>query len=600
MSENNNRKHSKWLVMVYLAGDNNLSAFSIAFMQQLEAAEYGHHVRVVAGFDSPTPWPKGARYLEIKRYRDPSNPYKGMKWPLHNDLIQPGHIVVSPDFCECEPRRAKAPDEPIAEEALARFLDWVQRYYAADRYMLIVFGHGTLVAGNTFLADTNPPSYLKLTEFCDILEDHFEDKIDILAFDNCVMNGIETAVQLGRKVDYTLGSQGLMLANGWPVKEIIEAVGSHYRREPKYIAEQVLRACARNLLDFALMERSSEQAICDLTKFGKDDALITSVKGLSTKLREGLQFIYIKGEPVLLFPVVRDLVRLARLEAQSYWSETFVDLYDFAALLLDKCNDYVAMLEGMMRSVFPDILEDLTTTVKVYFTPWPLIKILTDIAYWCRQITEVFRCGEIVPYRYYVGPQMQYSNGISIYFPWTLPEGPITFEPENEWEPKPQNYYLMTPFEEYKTYRFASCEYGDWSQFLEAFFRATLRNVRVVEYDYTEDDRNLRFFNKIPRAENERVTPVIDLQKSSSSTGEPDDSDYFQVKNYPRRFYISPADCKRRMDIYGINGKGQPTEAEVTDKPCKVSYLGWNIRGLLAEVVDLPKWNRGNEKDPCA
>ena len=34
-----------------------------------------------------------------------------------------------------------------------------------------------------------------------------------------------------------------------------------------------------------------------------------------------------------------DAVRLARLEAQAYWDETFVDLYDFCELLLRRCRD---------------------------------------------------------------------------------------------------------------------------------------------------------------------------------------------------------------------------------------------------------------------
>ncbi len=75
------KKYSEWLVMVYLAGDNNLSAYSIAFLQELEAAlcnvplnECNRRARVVAAFDSPTPLPKGARYLEINRDKDPANP----------------------------------------------------------------------------------------------------------------------------------------------------------------------------------------------------------------------------------------------------------------------------------------------------------------------------------------------------------------------------------------------------------------------------------------------------------------------------------------------------------------------------------------------
>ena len=69
------RKKSKWLVMIYLAGDNNLSASSIALLQELEAARHNRHVRVLAGFDSATPIPKGARYVEIKRHREEPSPF---------------------------------------------------------------------------------------------------------------------------------------------------------------------------------------------------------------------------------------------------------------------------------------------------------------------------------------------------------------------------------------------------------------------------------------------------------------------------------------------------------------------------------------------
>ena len=69
-------QRSNWLIMVYLAGDNNLSPYSIAFLQQLEEAnkelgreEANKYARVVAAYDSPTPLPKGARYLEIKRHQ---------------------------------------------------------------------------------------------------------------------------------------------------------------------------------------------------------------------------------------------------------------------------------------------------------------------------------------------------------------------------------------------------------------------------------------------------------------------------------------------------------------------------------------------------
>ena len=600
------RKRSEWLIMVYLAGDNNLSASSIGFLQELEAAKHDKDVRVVAGFDPSIPLPRGARYLEIKRHLDPENPpnpfQKRMDWPLHNDLMAPGHVVVSPDFCNRQP--TQHPQEPVADVALARFFDWVRKYYKARKYMLILFGHGPLVAGNTFLMDTTPPSYLKLTDFSKILKKHFGKKLNILACNNCVMNGIETATQLYGQVDYMIGSQGLMLVNGWPFRKIIEEVVDHYDEHPASIAENVLKVCARNLLDFTLMERSSEQAIIDVNKFGRERVLLHAIRELSDALQDGLGFLPAPHEGELKYPIVRDVVRLARLEAQAYWAEQFVDLYDFCELLLLRCNDVLCNLQTLVQQLFMDCIpkcapgfQEKSLAIKACLDKWPPIPILRKIATACKKIIGIFQEHHIVTRAYYVCPQLQYSHGVSIYFPWTLPEGPITFEPFGSDEP-----ILMTPFDQYKEYKFGKSDYGNWVATLEKFFRATLRNVRRVEYEYKED-KDVFFRGEVIKDPGrlERSTPAIDLLKSGTSSGDEDDFDFPRIKNYPRRFYLSPADCKRRMTIVGPGGEAeQATNENVIANPGQVSYLGWNLRGFVAEVIGLePGAEFTEENFPC-
>jgi len=334
-----------WTIMVYLAGDNNLSANSIAILQDLEEANRNCDVRVVAGYDSSAPFHKGARYLEIQHRRYQGN-YE-IDWGLHNDMVYPpGHLVVAPDFCNDQPATIKPASEPTAPEALSRFLYWVLKHHRARRHMLILFGHGVLVAGNTFLADTTPPSFLRLNEFADIIDNHFgpateEDTeytkphLDILACDNCVMNSVEGAYAISDNVDYVIGSQDLMLAVGWPFRKIIQAVQQEPRAPTKTVSRRVLKACARRLLDYSLMERSSEQAVCDLTKLREGD-LYEEIRRLADVLKRGLEIDNSSHQPA--HPEVVDAVRLARLEAEAYWDETFVDLYDFCELLLKRCS----------------------------------------------------------------------------------------------------------------------------------------------------------------------------------------------------------------------------------------------------------------------
>jgi cysteine peptidase C11 family protein len=582
-ADTHKKKKSEWLVMIYLAGDNNLSANSIALLQDLEAARHTRNVRVLAAFDSATPIPKGARYVEIKRHRDEPNAFaRRMDWPLHNDLVTPGHIVVNPDFC-CPPGTAHPPSEETIASALGRFLDFARRHYKAKRYMLILFGHGTLVAGNTFLADTQPPSYLKLDDLAEILHCHFGRKLDILGFDNCAMNGIETAVQLHGLVDFTIGSQGLMLTVGWPFRRIIETVSDHHSWDSKRLSEAILRVCARNVLDFTFMERSTDQSICNINKFGQSGRIVSAVKGLSGALQKGL---VVDRSGQVVFPIVRDVVRLARLDAQAFFGELFVDLYDFCELLILRANDVLKSFTEFEK--FLSKVETKTDAEKEAFKRkllgWGQLAELEKIVIIAQKVLDVFVTGGIVPRAYYVGPKVQYSHGISIFFPLTLPEGPFTFEPVEGSGAEPEEYEFITPFEVYEDYLFAGEHYGDWARCLIAFFKATLRDVRREDNCYATDKE---VFFKQERMPGERVVPAVDLQKTDSNTAE-DELQGSPIKNYPRRFYISPADCTRKLPVFGLSRSPEPDDNNVVEEPGRVSYLGWNIRGLVAEAIGLP------------
>ncbi|MDQ3802627.1 MAG: clostripain-related cysteine peptidase [Acidobacteriota bacterium] len=626
----------KWLVMIYLAGDNNLSANSIAVLQDLISAHPPRdQVRVVACFDPNTPRPRGARYVVINSSDDNT---RTPCWPLHNDLVPfdgiPGHPVTAPDFCETEdPPEPLTITEPVAREGLSRFLQFALRRYwePGMKTMLILYGHGSAVAGNTFLADDNPPSFLRLTELAEVMARHFGDpsgtpKLDILACDNCMMNGIEIAHQLRQRVNYLLGSQGLMLAVGWPFRKIIKAIVQNVQKgykEPKDIAHTILRVCARNLIDFSLMDRSSEQAVCDLTTLSRPQNVVTAVRRLSAAMQDGLEFDH-RGE--LLYPAIRDAIWLARHEAQGFWAETFVDLYDFCELLLRHCNEAisrpVALIERLLelgtiqwvKKNGPDPGEIKEALVRAD----PGLRLFRRIAERCWDVLKEFE-GEhkFVNCAYYVGPDLQYSHGVSIYFPWTLPQDPIIFEPVGgtpgrgsggnyglSWVSfdkvgrPPDDYILRTAFDEYKNYDFARNQVGAWAAFLEKFFRATLRNVRRFDFEYKEGTDS-RFVDPLAQRERERFVPPADvnLQKSGSDNDSEEDCICPTIKNYPRRFYLSPADCQRRCPLppHAVHTE----DAADPKDPC-ASYLGWNIRGLLASVIKLYVNTSSVADDQCS
>src|SRR5689334_15586955 len=256
----------KWTVMVYLAGDNNLTANCIEVLQQLESVKYNDSICVLACFDSNTPWPKGSRYLAINSPRDHAK--NGLDWGIHNDLIPPNqrnHAFTPPSFCDdAVPVNGQHMRRPEVAEGLRRFVTWAMtKNEPSKRYMLILYGHGPVVAGQSFLAQDNPPSSLLLGDLKKILAGHFNGgrKLDILACQNCVMNGVETAYEVRDQVHYMIGSQGLVLASGWPYERIFSAISDKPDAPTDEVAKKLLKACARNLLDYSVMDRSSEQSL---------------------------------------------------------------------------------------------------------------------------------------------------------------------------------------------------------------------------------------------------------------------------------------------------------------------------------------------------
>lgn len=567
------KEKPKWTIMVYLGGDNNLTPNCISVLQQLEAVEYSKDVCVLACFDSNTPWPKGSRYLAINcRRRSVRN---CIDWEIHNDLIPPNdreHDFRPPDFC-ADAQSPKAP--PLKRtgvaEGLKRFLSWSMKNHDSERYMLILYGHGPLVAGQTFLVRENPHSSLLFEDLQKVLAPHFNprSKLDILACQNCVMNGLETAYEVRDQVDVMIGSQGLVLADGWPYEKIISAIVEKPDAPTREISVKLLKACARNLIDFAVMDRSSEQSACNLRPLGEPGNITTAISEFVETMKKALDFETINGQTLLKYPTIVDAVRLARLEAQSYWGERFVDLYDFCERLLKKCNEAVRAHNTVLKQLGP------RDKLQRRFCATPLVQLLKETISHC--ISLMGKCKELVIGSYYIGPDLQYSHGFSVFFPWTLPDDPYTFVETGD------EHILKTAFETYSEYKFV--KESQWADFLRVFFKATLRRVRRADRTFGLHPNTASLNVGLVYENFDPVEEVLtgDLQKSGSSTGYVDHEVWSYVKNYPRRNYLSPVDCPRKISTSGVQRPG--TQQFPTKTSPAVSYLGWNISGIVREVI---------------
>jgi hypothetical protein len=193
------------------------------------------------------------------------------------------------------------------------------------------------------------------------------------------------------------------LAKGLDVKETLKTVHDF---------------CVRNSYDFQLAGYSFDLCLCDLRKVKQ---ITGPIKSLSSALRKGLSE-----------PESRDLILLAHWDAQSYWEETYIDLYDFCYRLEKRsANAKQSATVEAIRKECSNVMQELAQGDDQ-------LVIKSQIA----------------------GPAYQYSHGLSVFFPWSRP--------------------IINSFwpDDYMKYDF---KITSWREFLVEYFSKTMREPRGSE-----------------------------------------------------------------------------------------------------------------------
>jgi len=134
------------------------------------------------------------------------------------------------------------------------------------------------------------------------------------------------------------------------------------------------------------------------------------------------------------------LIKLAHLESQSYFQETYTDLYDFCLCLKRRCTE----------QPFKNALKEACEKV---------IKALKEEA-----------PDSVVVQSDHFGPMSQYSHGLSIFFPWSRP---VQDEPL---------FLDDNMISRYERYEFTKALGSDsWLSFLDEYFTVTQRKSRDEE-----------------------------------------------------------------------------------------------------------------------
>jgi hypothetical protein len=246
--------HAKWTIMVFMNGDNNLDAYALADFAEIAEVTLNPLVNVViqldriGGNDTNESWGETRRFVMRK----------GLK---------PTRAQSVPNFHE-----ESNMGDP---SALASFVGWGKRSFPAERYMLIIWSHGDgwrrliredssetaksrgriaaeadelllrrqttdskLAALNLMPSslepqfrtisedETNGFDRLYVREIQDGLEAVFKDgrRLDVIGFDACLMQMIETGYAMRNVADVMIGSEELVPLNGWQYDDWLQAL----------------------------------------------------------------------------------------------------------------------------------------------------------------------------------------------------------------------------------------------------------------------------------------------------------------------------------------------------------------------------------------
>ena len=449
----------EWTVMVYLAGDNNLSAECVWSLTEMQKGMSSNKINVIAQFDPNDGLARTRRYEITKEgvilRHDPKDPPKesGDEFPKKLDLFAKdfaswnagtGEVHFGLEsrkanrlairrhkenkFQRIRAERLKAkgqalnaslrPDDfggprhdtdSASPVTLYNFLSFGIQYYPARHYMVVLSGHSAGVEPSYLFRDDSSGTYMTFRQLKVVFEQLHDDltktrvndgrasKIDILGFDTCLMSMAEICCELQGCVDIVIGSETYTPSSGWPYQSILEELGNSMEfadeskpapLSPEELAIKTVDKYFDFYKDYVTAGVSVALSALDVRKA---EGLAPHVKDLAELLTKELRAEHpeLYRKPEKNQRPFTDALLLAHWEAQSYNGEWYVDLIDFCECLIRRypnkniiaaCKRLIAFLKGGGNDNSKD-----------------KFVIASQVS----------------------GPAYQYSNGVSIYFPWS-------------------------------------------------------------------------------------------------------------------------------------------------------------------------------------
>jgi len=444
--------------MFYFGGDNELAPIVIPQLKAIKDAGFEENTDVVVYYDANQHGVPTRLYNVNKERREEGGVRRtrigdgedSFVRNMKEDEIDPQTLVVEGhgDSAKKMAGALKTPDTVKAGDALETFIAYCLENHPAKHYMLFLVGHGMIVGNDAFLPDSHPVSAIKLIQLGKIL-DRFKKgggALELLAMHSCSMSSLEVAYQLRGKARYLMASEGISFVGSWHYRQVLKkafkVINSSAGGDINVgaLAENLFELLLHSGKDYMLAGYSVDLALCSLAPH-LYTPLKTAIEGLVAELIAQLDETKgTRGQEAIL---------LAHWDAQSFWGETYTDLFDFCLCLQRRCNGDDAL--KALRLACGNVMVSLGS----------------DVHDGVIQRSENF------------GTEYQFARGLSVFFPWSRPveaadNGPDDDAAEDADDSLPNVGRVLRRYRRYLfTTEFA--EGRRWLDFLEAYFVATQR-----------------------------------------------------------------------------------------------------------------------------
>ncbi|MBI2252195.1 MAG: hypothetical protein HYU63_05590 [Armatimonadetes bacterium] len=316
-----------WSCLFYLDGNNNLQGLANATLKQLETIGSNDKIDLAAQISRNKHWydkftkdSSGARRYDIEK-----NPY-----PIDPLSLKEMLSWRFPPFTRGVFSKVKEDLGPIDmgdPKNLENFILWGIKNHPAKHYLVVLMNHGAGFLGSMHDERTN--NIISNQELAGVLENVYEKtgvKVDIIAFDACLMGQSEVAYELKDKAKIMIGSEENEAGLAAPFANILKNLNHETQNgkevTPEELAKIYINECANQTLADPF---TPTQSALNLNK-------IKEVKNAADELAAHLKNSDIPNE--LIRQIIKNTQRYCLAIDYKPYTD-YRDLYHFAENLLN-------------------------------------------------------------------------------------------------------------------------------------------------------------------------------------------------------------------------------------------------------------------------